>query len=117
MKRPMFALAALLATTLSVPLNVLAGPDALQKQLLQRLKESERTLEQAEKAKDQEQQKLMREHMRMMEESMKMMMAMKPRKGMTMKEHEEWIAQHQKIMEQMMGQMMKDQELMMHLSK
>ena len=117
MKRSTVAVAALLAATLSMPMGALAGPDALQQQLLQRLRDAKAKQEQAEQAKGMERDKLLQDHLKMMEQSMKMMMAMKPKKGMTMQEHEEWIAEHQKIMEQMMEQMMKDQQMLMELSK
>jgi hypothetical protein len=45
------------------------------------------------------------------------MQEMRPRKGMTMEEHEEWIAEHQKIMDMMLEQMTKDQHMMMQMAK
>jgi len=111
------ALAALLTAALAVPVSGLAGPDALQRQLLQRLQASQQKQEQAERAKDVERGTLMQEHLKMMEENMKMMQAMRPRKGMTMEEHEEWIAEHQKIMDMMLEQMMRDQQMLMQMAK
>jgi hypothetical protein len=43
------------------------------------------------------------------------MQAMKPKSGMTMKEHEEWISEHQKLMDEMMGQMMDEHHMMMDM--
>jgi hypothetical protein len=117
MKTPMIALAAMLAATLAVPVNVLAGPDTLQRMLLDRMAQAKKKQEEAEKAKGTDRQKLMQEHMRMMEQNMKEMQAMRPHKGMSMKEHEEWIAQHQKIMDQMLEQMVKDQKMLMETEK
>jgi hypothetical protein len=111
------ALAALLTAALAVPVSGLAGPDALQRQLLQRLQESKRKQEQAEQAKGMDHHKLMQDHLKMMEENMKIMQEMRPRKGMTMEEHEEWIAEHQKIMDMMLEQMTKDQHMMMQMAK
>ncbi len=78
-----------------------------------RLQESRQKLEQAEAAKGEERQKLMDDHMKMMHETMEKMQAMKPKAGMTMQEHEEWISQHQKLMDEMMSQMMKEHHMMM----
>ena len=49
----------------------------------------------------------------MMQKTMGQMVAMKPRDNMTPQEQKEWIAQHQKLMETMMGQMMDEHHLMM----
>jgi len=38
---------------------------------------------------------------------------MKPKAGMSMQEHEEWINEHQKLMQQVMDQMMAEHHLMM----
>ncbi len=38
----------------------------------------------------------MQEHMQMMQQAMDQMQAMKPQAGMTMQQHEDWIAEHQK---------------------
>jgi hypothetical protein len=111
------ALAALLTTALAVPVSGLAGPDALQRQLLQRLQESKQKQKQAERVKDVERGKLMEEHLKMMEENMKMMQTMRPRKGMSMQEHEVWIAEHQKIMDMMLEQMMRDQQMLMQMAR
>jgi len=104
---------AALCTLLIMPAVTFAGPDEFQRQATQRLQESKKKLEQAEKAKGAERNKLMQEHMKMMDETMGKMQAMKPRPGMTMKEHEEWIDEHWKLMQQMMDQMMKEHHLLM----
>ena len=46
-------------------------------------------------------------------EIMEKMRTMKPKAGMTVKQQEEWIAEHQKLMEQVMGQMMEEHHLLM----
>ena len=117
MKRPVITLATVLAVALALPAASLAGLDTLQRQLLQRLQESQRKLDQAHRASDAERMKLVQEHLKMMEENMKMMQGMRPRKGMTMQEHEEWIAEHQKIMDIMLEQMLKDQQMLMGMSE
>lgn len=100
---------------LSTPL--LAGQDDNQRQLTQQVLKSKQILQQAEAAKGAERQKLMGEHMKMMHESMKSMQAMKPKAGMTMQEHEDWINEHQKLMDQMMEQMMSEHHLLMNMSE
>jgi hypothetical protein len=51
MKTPMIALAAVLAATLAMPVNVLAGPDTFQRMLLDRMAQAKKKQEEAEKAK------------------------------------------------------------------
>jgi hypothetical protein len=46
----------------------------------------------------------MQEHMTMMKETMGKMQGMKPRDGLSPQEQKEWIAEHQKLMDEMMGQ-------------
>ena len=90
-----------------------AGPDEAQRQMTQRVMQAKQKLQQAEAAKGPERQKLMVEHMKMMKETMEKMQAMKPRAGMSMQEHEGWINQHLKLMDDMMGQMMQEHHMMM----
>lgn len=49
----------------------------------------------------------------MMQETMVKMQTMKPRDGMSLQEQKEWIAEHQKLMDQMMGQMMAEHHMVM----
>jgi acyl transferase domain-containing protein len=92
--------------------SAIAGPDIFQQQINQRLIQSQQKLKAAEAAKGAERQKLMEEHMKIMRETMTKMQAMKPKAGMTMQEHEDWINEHQKLMEQVMGQMMEEHHLL-----
>jgi len=96
---------------LSVP--AVAGQDESQRAMTQRVMQAKQKLQQAEAAKGSERQKLMAEHMKMMKETIGKMRAMKPKAGMSMQEHEEWINQHQKLMDDMMDQMMGEHHLMM----
>lgn len=93
--------------------TAMAGPDENQRMLQQQIIKSRHKLQQAEAANGSEREKLMGEHMKMMQENMKKMQAMKPKAGMSMQDHEEWINQHQKLMEDMMGQMMEEHHMMM----
>lgn len=90
-----------------------AGPDSFQLEMNRRVMQAKQKLQQAEAAKGAERQKLMGEHMKMMQETMGKMQAMKPKAGMTMQEHEDWINEHQKLMEQIMEQMMGEHHLLM----
>jgi hypothetical protein len=100
---------ALLGTTLYAT----AGQDETQRQMTQRVAAARHKLQQAEAAKGAQRQALMTEHMSMMNANMDMMTAMKPKAGMSTKDHEEWIEEHQKLMRQMMDQMMGEHHLMM----
>lgn len=94
--------------------SALAGPDLFQQQLNRQLVESQKQLKAAKAARDaEERQKLMAEHMKSMQEVMEKLQAMKPKEGMSMKEHEDWINEHLKLMEKVMGQMMSEHHVLM----
>lgn len=93
--------------------SVMAGQDESQRQIIQRVMEAKQKLKQAEAAKDTDRQKLMGNHMEMMHEIIGKMQAMKPKAGMSMQEHEDWINEHQKLMEQVLGQMMEEHHLLL----
>jgi hypothetical protein len=90
-----------------------AGPDFFQRRLIQRVMQSQQKLKQAEAAKGVEQQKLLGEHMRMLHDNMNACREMKPKAGMTEKERDEWFVEHQKIMDDMMVQMMEEHKVRM----
>jgi len=94
-------------------LSAIAGQDEFQRQMTQQVMKAKQKLKEAEAAKGAERNKLMGEHMKMMHDNMGKMQAMKPKSGMTMQEHEEWISEHQKLMDEMMSQMMKEHHMMM----
>jgi Mg2+/Co2+ transporter CorC len=62
--------------------------------------EQKQKLAAAEQAQGADRDKLMEEHMKMMQETMGKMQAMKPRDGMSPQEQKEWIAEHQKLMDE-----------------
>lgn len=109
-----FLIAAVLAM-LGASFSASAGQDEAQRQMIQRVMAAKQKLQQAEAAKGEQRKALMAEHMAMMKETMDKMAAMKPKEGMSMKEHEEWIEHHQKLMQQMMDQMMGEHHLMMQM--
>ncbi len=94
--------------------SAMAGPDLIQQQLSRQFIESQQKLKEAEAAKGAERQKLMGEHMKMMHEAMNKMQTMKPKAGITMQEHEDWINEHQKLMDRVMGQMMEEHHMLMN---
>jgi len=93
--------------------GAMAGRDFFQEQLIQNMQVTKQKLKQAEAAKGTEQQKLLTEHMQMLHENMAACREMKPKAGMTEKERDEWYAEHQKIMDNLMSQMMEEHKVKM----
>ncbi|MBX9677036.1 MAG: hypothetical protein K2V71_10585 [Methylotenera sp.] len=93
--------------------GAMAGRDFFQEQLIQNLQVTKQKLKQAEAANGIEQQKLMGDHMQMLHENMAACREMKPKAGMTEKERDEWFVEHQKIMDDMMVQMMEEHKVRM----
>lgn len=93
--------------------GAMAGRDFFQEQLIQNMQVTKQKLKLAEAAKGTEQQKLLTEHMQMLHENMAACREMKPKAGMTEKERDEWFAEHQKIMDDLMSQMMEEHKVKM----
>lgn len=93
--------------------SVMAGPDFMQQQMTQRVMQAKQKLNEAEAAQGTERQKLMDEHMQMLHETMGQCRNMMPKAGMSAKETDEWYSEHQKLMAQMMDQMMEEHHMMM----
>ena len=89
------------------------GPDFEQQRLMVQVLQARQKLQQAEAAKGAEQEKLSGEHMQMLHDDMKACREMKPKAGMTESERDAWFAEHQKIMNNMMTQMMEEQKVKM----
>ena len=96
--------------------SAIAAQDESQRLMTQRVAQARQKLQQAEAAKGAERQKLSEEHMKMMQETMDKMQVMKPKAGMTAQESEDWIKQHQKLMDDVIGQMRAENRLMMDMS-
>lgn len=111
MKR--FITTAALIAFAAIPLSSLAAQDEGQRLITQRLQEQKLKLAAAEKAQGAERDRLMQDHMKMMQETMGKMEGMKPRDGMTPQEQKDWMAEHQKLMQLMMDQMMTEHHMMM----
>jgi uncharacterized protein HemX len=103
--------ALLINFSLAAPLAI-AGPDFFQQQMTQQLLKAKQKQKEAEAAKGAERQKLMDEHMQMLHASMQKCAAMKPKVGMSEQELDEWYSEHQKLMDQIMEQMMQDHRMM-----
>ena len=106
-------LATLAAMALTLPVASVAGPDEVQKQMMQRAQEAKKKLGAAQAAKGAERQKMMQEHMKMMQDMMAQMQKAKPGAGMTPEQMREWIDEHMKLMNEMMSQMMDEHHMMM----
>lgn len=88
-----------------------ASQDEGQRILNHRLQASQAKLTEAQKHEGMARQALLQEHMKLLQETMEKMRATKPRVGMSMQEHEEWMNQQQKLMESMLSQMMESHKL------
>lgn len=106
-------LTAALIVALGASCSAIAAPDEAQRYAMQQAMAAKQKLKQAEAAKGAERKALMGEHMKMMKEVMDKIAAMKPKAGMSGKEHEQWMREHQALMHQMMEQMMGEHHLMM----
>lgn len=106
------AIVTLIAFT-AFPIATFAAQDESQRQITQRLQQQKVKLAEAEKAQGVERDKLMQEHMKMMQDTMGKMQGMKPRDGMSPQELKDWMAEHQKLMDEMMGQMMAEHHMIM----
>ncbi len=98
-------------------IGILSAPafavqDSVQRDITQRVQQAKQKLQQAEAAKGAERKKLMGEHMQMMKEDTEKCRTMKPTAGLSEKEREEWHMEHQKIMQEIMDQMMQENQMM-----
>jgi ribosome-binding protein aMBF1 (putative translation factor) len=105
--------AALAALVLALPFSAGAAPDETQKQLIQRTQDAKKKLAAAQAALGGERQKMMQEHMKMMQDVTAQMEKARPRSGMKPEQMREWIDEHLKLMQEMMGQMMDEHHMMM----
>jgi uncharacterized protein YicC (UPF0701 family) len=106
-------IAALATIALTLPLASMAGPDAAQQAMIQKVQQAKKELAAAEAATGAERQKMMQQHMKMMQDIMAQMQKAKPGTGMTPEQMREWIDEHMKLMNEMMSQMMSEHHMMM----
>lgn len=90
---------------MGTPLPGRSAPDEVQQQILRHFIESERKLAQAEKATGEERYRLLGEHLWGMVEALGQMRAAKPSDAMTCEQQSEWIAEHRRLMDQAMKQL------------
>lgn len=96
-----------------VSTNAMAARDSYQEQLVKDMQVTKQKLEKARVSQGAEQQKLLSEHMRMLHDNMNACRQMKPKAGMTESERDEWFTEHQKIMDDLMVQMMEEHKVKM----
>ena len=111
MKKMLIAVVTGLA--IAMPLVVTAGPDEGQKQFIQRAQEAKKKLSAAQAAAGAERQRMMQEHMTMMRDITVQMQKAKPGSGMSPQQMREWIDEHMKLMQDLMGQMMDEHHMLM----
>jgi len=107
------SVAALTAVAFALPLASMAGPDGAQQAIIQKAQLAKKELAAAQTATGPERQKMMETHMKMMEDVLTQMQKAKPGSGMTPQQMREWIDEHLKLMNEMMGQMMDEHHMMM----
>ena len=88
-----------LAIAMLLSVSAFGEPHPLQQQLQRQLNEAKATQEAAEKSNASKRQQLLAQHMQMLQQVMQQMRAAKPQAGISVQEHEEWITEHQKLME------------------
>jgi len=98
---------------ITIPMLGTAAPDEAQKQLIQRAQDAKKKLSAAQAAAGAERQRMMQEHMTMMRDMTAQMQKAKPAGGMSPQQMREWIDEHLKLMQEMMGQMMDEHHMMM----
>jgi len=99
--------------TLALPLAGNTAPDETQRQMIQRAQEAKKKLAAAEAATGAQRQKMLEEHMAMMQTMMVQMQKAKPRGGMSLEQTREWMDEHMKLMDVLLGQMMEEHHMMM----
>jgi predicted PurR-regulated permease PerM len=104
---------AISALALALPLASMAGPDGNQQMAIQQIQQAKQKLAAAEAAQGAERQKLMQEHMNIMDQVLTQMQKAKPGTNMTPEQMRDWIDEHMKLMNDMMGQMMAEHHMMM----
>ncbi|WP_395400979.1 hypothetical protein [Pseudoduganella sp. UC29_106] len=99
-----------LATAVFIGFTLVAGsalgaPDESLRYVQRQTAIAKQKLIAAQVAHGTERRTLMAQHMKMMEEIMGKIKAMAPGPGMSMQHHEEWIVEHQNLMQQLIEQM------------
>lgn len=105
--------AGLVAIASALPMSSYAAPDSNQQYITQKILQAKRELAAAQSASGVERQKMMEAHMNSMSDAMAHMQKAKPGSEMSPEQMREWIDEHLKLMNEMMGQMMQENHMMM----
>lgn len=111
MKRILIAAAASFA--LATPCVAFAAPDETQKMLIQRALEAKQKLAAAKTTFGRERERLLWEHFSLMQDVLARMRSTKPRDELTLQETREWIDEHLRLMDLMLGEMMDEHHSML----
>ena len=106
-------IAALTGLALGTPLVAFSAPDETQQMLIQRAQEAKQKLAAAQATSGRARQRLIQEHLNLMQDVLARMRTAKPRDGLTLQQMREWIDEHLRLMELVMGQMMDEHHLML----
>jgi hypothetical protein len=101
------------ALVLAVCARGAAPADHDQQLLGQRAQEAKGKLQAAQAAQGAQRHKLLREHMDAMQDIMNRMRGMRPHGAMTPVQQQEWMIEHQALMDQLLGQLMDEHHLLM----
>lgn len=112
MKKAALPIAAMILASFAFAASA-AIPEETFKRIRQQQTEARKKLEAAEHAEGAKQAALLDEHAKMVQSMLNDMRAMKPAESMSMAEHTQWIHEHQKLMDELLTQMVRDHELMM----
>jgi ribonuclease D len=105
------------ALMISMPFPAFAEPHPLQQKVQEQLDAAKATQEAAEKAKGSKRQQLIGEHIDMLLQTMQLMQTNKPQAGSNVQELYEWMSEQQKLMDEALQQMIKDQQLLKQARK
>lgn len=96
--------------------SAFAEVDERQRQLSQRIIKAKQIQQEAQSTKGVERRKILNKHMKLMHENMELCRTLKPSLDLTEKERDEWFREQQKIMDQLMDQMIFDYRLVAELN-
>lgn len=108
--KPLFLVVSLL---LSSAVWAEGGSDRIFERIEKMRDKAEAVLIQAEKAPPGQRHVHMKEHMKMLEEMMSQLHNERPAPGISTEEHLAWMERHDKLMDDALGQMMREHKLMM----
>jgi hypothetical protein len=105
--------ASVLALSLFGAMNASVAQERDQHWVIERTEQAREVLGHAQEAEAAKRRFLMKNHMSMLDEVLQEMSVMKPQPGLNMQQTAQWIAEHQQITRNILGQMMEEHHLMM----